>query len=313
MMRKAQAAGITLIVVFVIIFLLAFIIYSKIGSFGEETSSQAGSEALELSFYTLPEEITSGQKFDIEILAKNKGDYTIPKEQIRVILNSPEPPESQPLIQKNAEELSNRGGETEFVYSGISYYPVGDVPQVPVSAGICYPYKTSASITEVCLVRNANDDSVCKAIEEKQIATHEDGPVHITKFTQRSSVYNSGEKYIDLNVRMDFAKVGAGNIYHSAATCGDILPYEINKVRLKLTIGGKEIGDKEVKSIKGVELDKACNLEANAVDLDKGYIICTLRWKMQEGQSDATDVLGVEMNYLVDQQLTQVIKVNPTG
>lgn len=327
-MRRAQATGVAIIVIFVIVAIIIIAIFggwvdvsggettqgtqggfwSRL--FSSETITQTafigGTKALELSFDNLPSIRNQNQEFDIKVLAENKGEYAIPAGKARAILNNAQTFNISNPIAINPQVIRDisEGGEVEFIYPNAAY--VGtvlseEIPQT-LSVGVCYPYQTSILVREVCLAPSGTNKE-CEPIAEK-VVENSGSPVHLTSFKQLSSVYNSGEEFIDLIVKLEFEKKGSGEIYSPLASCGSVEAEHLNKIKIsEIKLGTEEI-----------DVSKSCG--TNAVYLSTndgrttGSLRCTLSYKGIK--TDAKSVLTMTLKYLHSQQLKGSIRVMPS-
>jgi hypothetical protein len=304
-MKKAQASGVIVIVAFVVIFLIVYIIFFS-GIAGDGSLKPIGTEALSLSFYKLPTIISQNQEFNIDVIARNKGEYEIPKGVVRVVLNNAQNFGITNVIKRNDEKIRNEenGGEAEFIYPKAKY--VGtvvseEIPQV-VSVGFCYPYKTeNIKVENICFAPSLTNE-LCAYIGEKDNITNSGAPVHLTSFKQVNSIYNTGEEYVEIMTKLKFEKVGSGSVYSPKANCDNINPENVDMISIdSITLGTKKIT--------GDDLDNVCRLDNGIVDLSSGQITCIFR---QTGiKTDITNVISMTLSYVYSHQLKGSVKVIP--
>ncbi len=308
--KRAQATGIVIIIIFVVIFLIIALLWSGMADFakGEKTQKafRGGQEALALSFVDLPSRVNQNQEFYIDVLAQNMGEYPIPEGKVRVVLNNAQtfniadPVTINPQVIKGIED----GGEVEFIYSEAKY--IGsvlseEIPQT-LSIGICYPYQTTVLVRNVCLAPS-NTNTLCEPMGEKEVESS-GAPVHLNSFKQLSSVYNTGEEYIDLIIKLEFEKKGPGDIYYLPTVgCSSLTAGALNNLR----ISSMKLGTEEI------NIFNSCGTNIISLSATEGRTTGSLRCTIRQKGiiTDAKSILTITLEYLHSQQLKGSIRVMP--
>ncbi len=308
MKTKGQGTtGVVLIIVFVIILLVALVIYGSYKATGEspQRAFRGGTEGVRLSILDVPAQINQGQAFDIVVLAENKGEHRIPARSISAVMSNYQSFNILDGMKTNDIAL-DPGDATEIVYENARFTaPVlsEDIPQ-SFSIGICYPYETMTKVNEVCLAPSKTD-TLCKSAGEKE-SENWGAPIMLSSFKQLASVYNTGQEYIDLNVKLEFKQTGSGNIYSPDAKCNALAPSDANKIKIKsIILGVDSFDEQEIKLMCGSNIIQLSNRDGKT----QGSLRCTLR---QRGiRTDLMTPLTIITEYIHEQQLSESIRVMP--
>lgn len=299
-MKRGQV-GIILIVIVIIIIVVFLIFSGAIKGAISPKQKTLPDEALDLSFYKLPTQVSQGQKFDIDIIAQNKGEYEIPKETIQVVLNNAQTFNISSAVQENKEKVKSvkEGGEAEFTFPKASYVETVLSEKIPqhFTVGFCYPYQTIyAMVNNTCLAPS-NTNALCEPIGEKML--HNSGaPVHLTSFKQLNSVYNTGEERIDLLVRLEFENKGSGDVYSPDASCGSLEAEDADEIKIiSMKLGTEDVLDD-------------CGTDVVSLSEGVGSIRCTIQHSPIK--ADATSPLVMVLDYIYKQRITGSIKVIPS-
>ena len=165
-----------------------------------------GTESAEFDFMTgtPPEEVYDGgqQPFEVTVKIENKGEYDIPKEDLKVKLTGFYPADfGSPTIEKNPEEDLDKSyidpdGETQkgditfLNFQGFNF--VGTLKgnnQYKIRADVCYKYGTYGQ-ADLCVLDDLTPEEeskeVCKVNERKSVASSS-APVQIQNFEEEVS------------------------------------------------------------------------------------------------------------------------------
>jgi len=179
---------------------------------------------------TPPPEIYDGgnQPFDVVIKLENKGEYDIPKENLKVTLSGINPAQfSNPAIEKNMDEdlkgayldptgNAVAGGQTYITFSGFNYMDKlsGNTP-FTIRADVCYAYGTTAQFM-LCVKKDLSSTSqgVCNVNEAKQ-SECSSAPVQIGNVKEEVAGTNKISFYFDVTYQ------GTGAISKEGSNCDD--------------------------------------------------------------------------------------------
>ncbi len=245
-----------------------------------------------------PSEVYDGGNypFDIVVQLENKGEYTVPKEKVKVrimglypsefgvsdnqLVKSPEEDVTQ--TKKDAEGDVIKGPPLYVTFSTLNHLKALEGNRLfPIRAEVCYYYETKA-IAPLCIRKDnldITDKGVCEVNGNKEVY-NSGGPVQVLDFKEQPL----SKKKVRFQFRISHG--GTGEIYKKDTDCSDEVNTNENKVWV------------EVKSEQGLNIQCSGFSDGTATS---GYA------RLYEG--DIIIMCTVESNTQIDSEVPVNIKI----
>jgi hypothetical protein len=263
-----------------------------------------------------PARVFQNHNFNVVLQLENKGENNIEEGDIRVVISNMQNFGLEDnIIKYNENRIQKRvKAEEGFIPGGIDYIAFNDVAYsgpamitedspVSIAVDVCYPYKTTA-VADVCVTRERSE-TICDPFGKPDVQTSS-SPILVTEITQMSNgLIKTDSDAALLELRIDFERVGEGEIYNSDSTCSELNIDNIDIITIdQITLGADTYNGDEVADI--------CGYSDNKFGLDsdgKGFIICSLT--VPNVAYDFEDRFTITTSYMHTQLLTQQISVMP--
>jgi len=208
-----------------------------------------GTDSIKFDFMeeTPPAEVYDAgqQPFEVTVNLENKGEYDVPKEDIKVKLSGFYPPDfGNPVVEMNPEEDLQKSfidpdGEVErgtITYVNFPGFNFGGAlagnNEYTIRAEVCYKYGTRAQ-ADLCVLEDltpdVDEDEVCDVSESKSVASSS-APVQVENFKQEVAGTRK------LKFTFDIVHRGTGLISKLASNCNIDLLIK-NKVWVEIETG----------------------------------------------------------------------------
>ena len=267
-----------------------------------------GEQGLELSYAQLPPKVFQGDPFDINIVADNRGEYTIPNGTAQFELSNSKAfgfDTSESVKSNDYGEISKTierggyGGQTIVTFSDAKYS--GEVltseSPVPISVEACYPYKTLAA-SDICIAQG-EFSQICSPIEVKSVE-NSGAPVHVSEVEQLLSLFTQQHIRIGLLITIE-SKSESTDRYFSASSCNTRDGDNENEVVIsKIRIGNIvfEPGNQNHNLMSSCGVDEGNQVKVRLVD-GVGKIQCNFPiTNYVPGAGDYVERMIVELDYV---------------
>ena len=185
-----------------------------------ENTFMGGSQGVIASFNTMGTDMNgmdtvwNGTNFDVSVEVKNKGEYTIPKGDLKVTIQGVDTnlfhllnPEKTNSVDLEKISQYNKMGGDEIIDFGNARLDsiVGNSYTANFFASVVYKYQTVITVPNVCFKENYQDQSICN-IEGQKEAYASGAPITLTQVTEEPS----GKGII--MVKFDVENVGGGQV-----------------------------------------------------------------------------------------------------
>ena len=191
-----------------------------------------GTEGVSFDFLNLRSSVFDGNNdpFDIVVKLENKGEFTIPRQSIRVSVSGINPAEFGKVdealalspeddvrgVRKDTQGNFLKSSPVTVEFSGLSYLGkvVGASQKFPLAVDICHLYGTTA-VSYMCLlsdVLSTKEGTVCKVQETKK-AFNSGAPVQV----QNVQEFERGKDKVGFT--FDIKQVGTGALYEQKTKC----------------------------------------------------------------------------------------------
>lgn len=178
--------------------------------------------------------------FDIVVTLENKGEYTVPKEDVLVTISgilpsqfdvtesqlSTNPEEDLESTRKDSEGDVIKGPPVYVTFDGLNHKDkLEGNQQFPIRADVCYTYENQA-VSHICVLKDNIDpekDAVCKVNEAKN-TWNSGGPVQVTNFKEDPRSKNK------VGFSFKVTHSGTGLIYRHESTCSEEVKTDEDKV-----------------------------------------------------------------------------------
>ncbi len=186
--------------------------------------------------------------FQVIVHLENDGEFTIPKDKVRVTLLGFNPADfglsSSDIVKHPDEDLAGvtkdlsgqkrNGGQVDVTFPNFNYNAqVSNEVSYPFIAEVCYYYETRAH-SNICVKRNLlsqNTDYICKVNEQKTVYSS-GAPIQVTSLKESAAGNNK--------VSFDFTieQKGNGDVYKKDTDCGAGTPFgKEGKVYVEVNTG----------------------------------------------------------------------------
>lgn len=233
------------------------------------------------------EEIFEGEDFPIEVVVKNKGEYTLQPEQVEVTLmginlddfeNIPEGTLKNSGVIEGISKYNLRGGEETIDFTpgenDAVYKPeiIGASYDLSVFARVVYYYETHGTVPKVCFKGDLTNPEICE-VEEEKIVFSSAGPIQVRKVMEKPG--GTGK----ISLEFEIENVGGGDVTKPNQEFDpryDVLSFEISEPdKWECKSSGREN-------------------EARLDDAGKATIICRLKEPL-----DRTDLYTKQVDLLL--------------
>jgi len=191
-----------------------------------------GTEGISFDFLNLRNSVFDGNNdpFDIVIKLENKGEFTIPKQNMRVSVAGINPaefgkvdealalsPDDDSLgVRKDTQSNVLKSPPVTVEFAGLSYLGkvVGASQQFPLAVDVCHLYGTTAA-SYLCILSDiltTKNNAVCKIQESKKVS-NSGAPVQV----QNVQEFERGRDKIGFTFEIKHA--GSGAVYEQNTKC----------------------------------------------------------------------------------------------
>lgn len=191
-----------------------------------------GTEGISFDFLNLRNAVFDGNNdpFDVVVKLENKGEFTIPKQNMRVSISGINPAEFGKVeealalspdedvvgVRKDAQGNALKSPPTTVEFVGLSYLSkvVGASQQFPLAVEVCHLYGTTA-VSYMCVlsdVLSTKENTVCKVQESKKVL-NSGAPVQVENVQE----FERGKDKIGFT--FDVKHVGQGRVYEQNTKC----------------------------------------------------------------------------------------------
>jgi len=221
--------------------------------------------------------------FDISVKLENKGEYSVPKEKVKVsitgVLASEFGVSENDLVKNPSENLLSREKRDSTIlespevfaeFNDINYKKeiIGSALPFTLRADVCYNYATTAR-SKLCIRRNLQNPSegICEVSQNKQIF-NSGSPIQIQNLREDAR----GQDKIGFN--FEISHKGNGNFYRLDTECDDIDRKNIERVELTVDTGLEGLSCSGLTDIRKSPSGTAITGTAQVIDGFKS-ILCT--------------------------------------
>jgi len=189
-----------------------------------------GTDAISIDLLNMRADVFDGGEdpFDIVVQLENRGEFTVPKDQVRVSVSGINPAEFSKLdlatspdddllaLRKDSQGSIITSPRVIVEFTDLNYLPrlVGTTQSFPLVIDVCHLYGTQAR-TNMCVLKDIltpKPGRVCEIQGDKQ-AFNSGAPVQVTNVKE----FAKGKDKVGLT--FDIIHQGTGNIYDAGTRC----------------------------------------------------------------------------------------------
>ena len=220
----------------IILLLVVVLLFAACTPTGEKVDKTSpflgGTEGVTVDFLNFRTDVFDGgnDPFDIVVQLENKGEFTVPKQDLRVKVSGINPAEFNKLeenlaaspeddllaIRKDPQANILKSPPITVEFTELSYLGrlVGATQKFPVVVDVCYLYTTNA-VTHLCIlseVLTPKPGRVCE-VNEAKASFNSGSPVHVENVKE----FARGKDKVGFT--FDLKHVGTGSVYEKATRC----------------------------------------------------------------------------------------------